>query len=57
MHNMCTFVSTCCRCGNVKNDLGASKIYNCNECGNKIGRDVSGAISIFLRNHNLVLKE
>lgn len=39
---MCTF------CGNVKEDLGSNKIYNCNKCNNSIGRDINGARNIYL---------
>lgn len=47
---------TCCRCGNVDNLLGANKEYNCKKCGNKIARDINGAICIFLKNQMYVLK-
>lgn len=39
---ICTF------CGNIKEDLGSNKIYNCNECNNSIGRDINGARNIYL---------
>ena len=31
----------CSKCGNIKENLGGNKIYNCNECGLKIGRDIN----------------
>ena len=31
----------CSKCGNIKDDLGGNKIYNCNKCGLKIGRDIN----------------
>ncbi len=37
---------TCCRCGNIKGDLGCNKVYNCKRCSLCIDRDVNGAINI-----------
>ena len=34
---------TCSVCGNVDNNLGSKKIYDCNKCTNKMDRDVNGA--------------
>mgnify|MGYP001606574503 CR=1 FL=1 len=39
---------TCSYCGNINNNLGSSKIYHCDYCKNKIGRDINGARNIFL---------
>jgi len=40
---------TCTKCGYLKNDLGNSKIYNCNSCDTIIDRDYGGARNIFLK--------
>ena len=40
---------TCTRCGNIKNNLGANKHYNCKKCLLKIDRDVNGARNILLK--------
>jgi len=40
---------TCTCCGNLKNDLGSSKIYNCNVCNTIIDRDINGARNILLK--------
>jgi transposase len=42
---------TCTVCGNIKSDLGSSKIYNCNKCGMVMERDYNGARNIMLRNN------
>ena len=39
---------TCTFCGNIKNDLGANKVYNCYKCNKIIERDVNGARNIYL---------
>lgn len=39
----------CSRCGNVKEDLGGNRIYNCTVCGLKIDRDINGARGIYLK--------
>ena len=39
---MCTF------CGNIKEDLGSNKIYDCDKCKTSIGRDVNGARNIYI---------
>ena len=31
----------CSKCGNIKEDLGGNKIYNCNKCELNIGRDIN----------------
>jgi putative transposase len=41
---------TCTKCGNIKNDLGSSKVYNCVECLLKIDRDINGARNILIKN-------
>lgn len=40
---------TCTKCGTIKNDLGSSKIYNCEKCGISIDRDHNGARNILLK--------
>lgn len=47
---------TCCNCGNIKDDLGSSKIYECKKCKNIIDRDVNGAINILIKNQKEVLE-
>ena len=39
---MCTF------CGNIKEDLGTNKVYECKVCKRTIERDVNGARNIYL---------
>lgn len=39
----------CSNCGNIKDDLGASKIYNCVNCKSEIDRDVNGARCILIK--------
>lgn len=41
---------TCTNCGNLKCDLGSSKIYNCKKCKLTIDRDLNGARNILLKN-------
>ena len=54
---------TCTYCGQIKNDLGNNKIYECKKCKIKLERDSNGARNIFLRNYksikgiNLVYKK
>ena len=38
---------TCCTCGNIKEDLGRNKTYNCTNCGMTLDRDVNAAINIY----------
>lgn len=40
---------TCTKCGNLKHDLGSSKIYECTKCNNIINRDINGARNILLK--------
>lgn len=40
---------TCTHCGNIKNDLGGNKNYNCLKCKLKIDRDYNGARNILLK--------
>ena len=40
---------TCTNCGNLKNDLGSSNVYNCEKCGISIDRDQNGARNILLK--------
>jgi putative transposase len=41
---------TCSICGEYKKDLGGKKVYECNNCNNKIDRDINGSRCIFLKN-------
>ena len=40
---------TCSKCGHIKNNLGTNKIYNCDNCGMEMDRDVNGARNILIR--------
>ncbi len=44
---------TCTNCGNIKQDLGANKTYNCLICGCSVHRDYNGARNILIRNLSL----
>lgn len=38
------YTTKCCgKCGNKKENLGGNKIYNCERCGIKMGRDINSA--------------
>ena len=39
----------CSICGNIKEDLGGNKIYDCNKCGKTLDRDVNGARNIYIK--------
>lgn len=39
----------CSVCGNIKEDLGSNKVYNCNKCKTTLDRDVNGARNIFIK--------
>ena len=39
----------CSYCGYIKHDVGANKIYNCNNCNYIIDRDVNAATNIYNR--------
>ena len=39
----------CSMCGYIKNNLGSSKTYNCNNCKTVMDRDVNGARGIFIK--------
>jgi len=41
---------TCTNCFNIKNNLGSSETYKCNNCDIKIDRDINGARNIFIKN-------
>lgn len=45
---------TCTYCGQIKNDLGNNKTYECNKCKIKLERDSNGARNILLRNYELI---
>jgi putative transposase len=40
---------TCCRCGEIKRDLGSNEIYCCQKCDNRMDRDVNGATNILIK--------
>ena len=40
---------TCTRCGLINSNLGASEVFNCNQCHLKINRDINGARNIFIK--------
>ena len=40
---------TCSVCGNYKDDLGGSEIYECSYCGNTIDRDISAGRCMILK--------
>lgn len=39
----------CSICGNIKEDLGGNKIYNCNKCGKTLDRDTNGTRNIYIK--------
>ncbi len=39
----------CSICGNVKEDLGSNKVYNCLKCNKKLCRDTNGARNIYVK--------
>ena len=42
----------CSMCGNIKEDLGSSKVYECIKCGNKMDRDINGSRMIYIKSIN-----
>ena len=42
---------TCSSCGFVKSNLGAPKLFRCDQCKCVMDRDANGAKSIFVKNH------
>jgi IS605 OrfB family transposase len=44
---------SCTQCGNIKNDLGSSKHYKCENCNLEIDRDINGARNILIKFFNL----
>ena len=46
---------TCTHCGHWHADLGASKVFNCPQCGLCIDRDLAGARNNFLASYGMVL--
>jgi IS605 OrfB family transposase len=45
----CYTSKMCSICGNIKNDLGSSKIYKCVNCKTTIGRDINGCRGILIK--------
>jgi IS605 OrfB family transposase len=45
---------TCSKCGNIKWNLGNNKLYECESCGFKSGRDWQAAKNILLKNFQLI---
>ncbi len=41
---------TCARCGWLHTKIGGSKMYHCQQCRLKVGRDFAGSFNIFLSN-------
>jgi putative transposase len=41
---------TCGLCGNIKENVGSSKIYKCDNCSYCMDRDIHGARNIWIRN-------
>ena len=39
----------CSNCSNYKEDLGANKVYNCNNCKKIIDRDINAARNIYIK--------
>lgn len=40
---------TCTKCGEIKNNLGGSKVYKCDNCNLILDRDINGARNIYLK--------
>ena len=40
---------TCGKCGWINRGLGSSDVFECKECGVRIGRDLNGARNILIR--------
>jgi len=40
---------SCSKCGNIKEDLGSKKVYNCEKCKLKLDRDINGAKNIYIK--------
>ena len=38
---------TCCKCKNIKYNLGDNKIYDCSNCNLIIDRDINASINIY----------
>jgi putative transposase len=43
---------TCDTCGEIKDDLGSNKRFNCNFCNNSCDRDINAARNIYIKNIN-----
>lgn len=41
---------TCTCCGQLNNQLGSNKVFNCKYCGLEIDRDINGARNILIKN-------
>ena len=46
-HNEYLTSKSCCNCGNIKDNLGSSKIYKCDKCNMNLDRDINAAINIY----------
>ena len=49
MVDECYTSKMCSICGNIKNDLGSSKIYRCVNCKTTMGRDINGCRGILIK--------
>ena len=47
----------CGMCDTIKHNLGGSKLFNCDNCGYVVDRDVNGARNIFRKALNLFPSE
>ena len=45
---------TCCHCGNINDNLGMSKVYECIKCPLRIDRDMNASINIY--NNNILAR-
>jgi len=47
---------TCGKCGEINQDLGASKNFKCEKCGLETDRDYNGSRNILIKNINKIIK-